>query len=344
MIKKKKNRVRMKFCKKYEEYMQGQFQKKQKKLPRVGFKQLKKILKRCRRDLPPRRNVPVGHSVDSNLPADRSSCPHRCPVCDGTFFPSLLKEMSAVVDWFNLNAQRLLEVHLASGFRKCFILFKEKNHVSLVQEGKELVTYAIINAVAMRKILKKYDKIHYSNQGQAFKSQANSMHIEILQSPWLCELMAFHINLIEMKHDNKRKAPAFFEGCSLVFKDGKPSLLCELFDPVKLEIDLTCSICLDTVFDPVSLTCGHIFCYMCACKAGSVTIVDGLKAAHSKEKCPLCREGGVYEGSVRLEELNILLSQSCPEYWVERLQTERVERVRQAKEHWESQCRAFMGI
>ena len=46
----------------------------------------------------------------------------------------------------------------------------------------------------------------------------------------------------------------------------------------------------DTVFDSVSLTCGHIFCYMCACSAASVTIVDGLKAADPKEKCPLCRE------------------------------------------------------
>lgn len=46
----------------------------------------------------------------------------------------------------------------------------------------------------------------------------------------------------------------------------------------------------DTVFDVVSLTCSHIFCYMCACSASSVTIVDGLKAADSKAKCPLCRE------------------------------------------------------
>lgn len=49
----------------------------------------------------------------------------------------------------------------------------------------------------------------------------------------------------------------------------------------------------DTVFDPVSLTCGHIFCYMCSCKAASVTIVDGLQAAESREKCALCREVNV---------------------------------------------------
>ena len=86
-------------------------------------------------------------------------------------------------------------------------------------------------------------QVHYSKQGQAFKSQAQSMHMEILQSPWLCELMAFHINLRESKAKS-RKAPALFDGCSLTFNDGKPSLSCELFDSVKLDIDLTCSICL----------------------------------------------------------------------------------------------------
>ncbi|XVF21962.1 hypothetical protein REPUB_Repub12eG0134000 [Reevesia pubescens] len=270
----------MKFCKKYQEYMQGQ----EKKLPGVGFKKLKKILKKCRRDFQSKKDV--------NGVLDIQTCPHHCPVCDGTFFPSLLKEMSDVVGCFNERAQKLLDLHLASGFRKYFIWFKEKlqgNHVALIQEGKDLVNYALINAIAIRKILKKYDKVHYSKQGQAFKSQAQSMHIEILQSPWLCELMAFHINLRETKVKSER-TPAFFEGCYLTFSDGKPFLTCELFDSVKLDIDLTCSICLDTVFDPVSLTCGHIFCYMCACSAASVTIVDGLKAAEPKEKCPLCRE------------------------------------------------------
>ncbi|KAL0435885.1 UNVERIFIED_CONTAM: E3 ubiquitin-protein ligase BAH1 [Sesamum radiatum] len=286
----------MKFCKKYEEYMQGQGQK---KLPGVGFKKLKKILKRCRKQ-PHSHGVLVDdHQNKGN--GDSSTCPQQCP-------------------------DRL-----------------RGNHGALIQEGKDLVTYAIINAIAMRKILKKYDKIHYSKQGQAFKSQAQSMHIEILQSPWLCELMAFHINLRQSKV-NSRNAPALFEGCSLVLSDGKPSLSCELFDSVKLDIDLTCSICLETLFDPVSLTCGHIFCYMCACKAGSVTIVDGLTAATPKQKCPICRQEGVYEAAVHLEELHILLGQSCPEYWEERRKSEKIERVQQTKEHWESQCRLFMGI
>ncbi|GAV66937.1 SPX domain-containing protein/zf-C3HC4_2 domain-containing protein [Cephalotus follicularis] len=319
----------MKFCKKYQAYMQGQ----EKQMPVVGFKKLKKILKKCRNHLDQRVH-------------DLQSCPHQCPVCDGTFFPALLKEMSAVVGCFNNRAQKLLEPHLASGFRKYFIWFKGKlkgDRVALIQEGNDLVHYALINAIAIRKILKKYDKIHYSKQGQAFKSQAQSMRIEILQSPWLCELMAFHINLRETNF-NSRKAPALFKGFSLTFNDGKPSLTCELFDSIKLDIDLTCSICLDTVFDPVSLTCGHIFCYMCACSAASLTIVHGLKAAKTREKCPLCRKAGVYGGAVHLEELCILLSRSCREYWKQRLQTERVDRVRQAKEHWESQCRAFVGV
>ncbi|KAL5983756.1 hypothetical protein ACLOJK_017847 [Asimina triloba] len=325
----------MKFCKKYQEYMRGQ----EKQLPGVGFKKLKKILKRCRREIQPQ-------NVRDGIPPTVSECPDRCPVCDGTFFPSLHKEMSEIVGCFNERAQKLLELHLSSGFRKCFVWFKSKlqgNHIALIQEGRELVTYAMINAIAIRKILKKYDKIHYSKQGQAFKSQVQSMHIEILQSPWLCELMAFHINLKESKH-KRSTVRGLFEDCSITFDGDKPSLTCSLFDSIKLDINLTCSICLDTVFDPVSLTCGHIFCYMCACSAASVTIVDGLKSAEPKSKCPLCREAGVYEGSMHLEELSMSLSRSCPEYWEQRLQQERSERVRQVKEHWESQCRAFMGV
>ncbi|KAL8054859.1 hypothetical protein ABFX02_04G020000 [Erythranthe guttata] len=332
----------MKFCKKYEEYMQEQ--QGDKKLPGVGFKKLKKILKRCRKQLASHIDF---HNISDAVPHNPSTCPQHCSVCDGTFFPSLLTEMSEVVGFFNDRAQKLLELHLASGMDKCIIWLKGKlkgNHLALIQEGRDLVTYAIINSIAIRKILKKYDKIHYSKQGQAFKSRAQIMHIEILQSPWLCELVAFHMNLRESKV-KLRNAPALLgSGCSLVLNDGKPSLSCDLLDSVKIDIDLTCSICLETFFDPASLSCGHIFCYMCACKAASVSIVDGLKEASPNQKCPICREERVYEGAVHLEELHILLRRRCPEYWAERRKAERSERVKQTKQHWESQYRLFTGI
>ncbi|KAM7275820.1 hypothetical protein ACFE04_017686 [Oxalis oulophora] len=331
----------MKFCKKYQQYLADQ---EQNDLPGVGFKKLKKLLKKCRKDhhFHQTNNI-IG---DAATAIHHQPCPNQCSVCDGTFFPALLNEMSAVVGCFNERARKLLELHLASGVRKYVIWLKGKlrrDHACLIQEGKELVTYALINATAIRKILKKYDKVHYSKQGQVFKSQAQSMHIEILQSPWLCELMAFHINLRETKI-NSQMSSALFEGCTLKSNDDKLFLMCELFDSVNLSFELTCSICLDTVFDPVSLTCGHIFCYMCACSAAKVTTVDGIKAANPTEKCPLCREAGVFEGTVHMEELCALLNRSCPEYYAERLRTERIERLKQAKEHWDSLGRAFVGV
>ncbi|XLS94827.1 hypothetical protein HN51_070835 [Arachis hypogaea] len=99
-------------------------------------------------------------------------------------------------------------------------------------------------------------QVHYSKQGQMFKSQVQSMHKEILQSPWLCELMAFHINLRETKVQS-RKAHAFFDGCSLTFKDEKPALTCELLDSIKIDIDLTCSICLKLLSRYTSFKCNR---------------------------------------------------------------------------------------
>lgn len=155
--------------------------------------------------------------------------------------------MLVVIGCFNKKAQKLVKLHIISGFHKYFKWFGNKlrcDHKILMQQGEDLDTYAIINTIAIRKILKKYDKIHYSKQGQEFRSKAQSMHIEILQSPWLCELMAFYINLRASKKINNVALPGLFGDCSLKFNDEKPILSCGLFDSVKLDTDLTCAICL----------------------------------------------------------------------------------------------------
>lgn len=63
----------MKFCKKYEEYMQGQ--KEKKNLPGVGFKKLKKILKKCRRNHGPST---MAFTEVINQQHDHN-CPRGCP-------------------------------------------------------------------------------------------------------------------------------------------------------------------------------------------------------------------------------------------------------------------------
>lgn len=46
----------------------------------------------------------------------------------------------------------------------------------------------------------------------------------------------------------------------------------------------------DTVFDPIALGCGHVFCNSCVCQAASVLAYEGPRAADSSHKCPLCRK------------------------------------------------------
>lgn len=69
------------------------------------------------------------------------------------------------------------------------------------------------------------------------------MHIEILQSPWLCELMACYINLKE-ENANEGTSAVLSEVCSFTFCDDKPILSCEIFEALKVHVDLKCAICL----------------------------------------------------------------------------------------------------
>jgi E3 ubiquitin-protein ligase BAH len=87
--------------------------------------------------------------------------------CDGKFFGELTDELAQVVGCFNSRAQQLLQLHLASGLWKYVIRVKSslaRDPMSMIQEGQTLVNYASVNAIAVRKILKKYDKVHINCQ------------------------------------------------------------------------------------------------------------------------------------------------------------------------------------
>ncbi|CAI9097521.1 OLC1v1033969C3 [Oldenlandia corymbosa var. corymbosa] len=264
-------------------------------------------------------------------------------VCDEMFFSELKKEVSDIAGCFSSRVRRLLHLHMAHGMqryiarlRKCF----KDDQQLLVQEGRMLIEYITMNAVAIRKILKKYDKIHSSVNGMKFKSKLREERIEILQSPWLIELGAFYMNFRESNggESNEFQSPFSYD---LRTTDATMTLL--LPDLVKLEYNLTCPICLELVFNPCALSCGHLFCKSCVCTAASVMIFEGPKAASPESKCPVCREVGVYANAVHMGELDLLLKKRCKEYWKERLTAERAEMVKQSKQYWDMQTKYVIG-
>lgn len=159
-------------------------------------------------------------------------------------------------------------------------------------------------------------QVHSSVNGRDFKRKMRAKHIELLQSPWLIELGAFYLNFNESDEEESCKISCQFS-CDL--STTEPVMTLRLPDSMKLECNLTCSICLvrssfqfaslkksidastclfsyfiiilqDTLFNPHALSCGHLFCKSCACSAASVMIFQGLKAASPESKCPICRE------------------------------------------------------
>lgn len=111
--------------------------------------------------------------------------------CDAKFFGELMEELAEVVGCFNTRAQELLQQHLASGVRKFlrYLQFSKLDRAAMIQQGRYLVSYAFLNATAVRKILKKYDKVYCkilimcalnswrgvcSNEGDLFSKQEAS--------------------------------------------------------------------------------------------------------------------------------------------------------------------------
>ncbi|KAI3799444.1 hypothetical protein L1987_34742 [Smallanthus sonchifolius] len=316
------------------------------KFSHVEYKRLKKVLKFCRHHC-------HDFTDDNNGGIDRQNntvsdvCRYQsCQRCDQMFFSEIMKEASDMAGCFSSRVRHLVHLHCTTGFQRCllhlFQCFKDDQQ-ALAQEGRMLIGYVIMNAIALKKILKKYDKVHKSESGMNFKSKLQAEHLEISQSPWLIELVAFYMNFDESNNMINYKLHIPFS-CDLTIADSEPVLRLVLPGYANLEYNLSCAICLNTVFHPYALGCGHIFCKSCACSAGSVLIFEGLKSASPKMKCPVCREDGVYGNAVSMSELVLLLKRRFKVQWKERLVEEHGEVTKQTKEYWQSQTRFFTGL
>ncbi|KAK9061490.1 hypothetical protein SSX86_018671 [Deinandra increscens subsp. villosa] len=317
----------------------------------VDYKRLKKLLKicshQCRNNFTDVNHAGIEEEKDRQNNTVSEVCSYQsCQRCDRMFFSEIMKEASDIAGCFSSRVRHLVHLHCTSGLQRLLLhLFQcfKNDEQALAQEGRMLIGYIIMNAIALKKILKKYDKVHKSVTGMNFKSKLQAEHLEISQSPWLIELVAFYMNFSESNQMVDYKLHIPFT-CDLTIVDSEPVLRLVFPGYANLEYNLTCAICLNTVFHPSALSCGHIFCKSCACSAGSVLIFEGLKSASPKMKCPVCREDGVYGNAVRMSELDLLLKRRFKEQWKERLVEEHNEVTKQTKEYWESQTRYITGI
>ncbi|CAN8287231.1 unnamed protein product [Cochlearia groenlandica] len=340
----------MKFGETFTEYLHGEEEWFLEKCRHVEYKKLKKVLKKCKTIC---NNTTTRSDNDddqhNNISLDTSlsdSCQYQnCPCCDQMFFEELMKEASDIAGCFKSRVRHLLHIHVATGMQRymmrllrCFADEKQ----ALINEGQILIQYITMNAIAIRKILKKYDKVHSSENGKKFKLKMRAERTELLHSPWLIELGAFYLNSGLGEKSGNFKNSFVHVSCDNLNED-QPMMKLMLHNSIELEFDLTCAICLETVFNPYALKCGHIFCKACACSAASVMIFQGVKEASQHSKCPICREVGVYVEAVHMIELHLLLKIRSKEYWKERMIGERSEMVKQSKMFWDEQTKHMIG-
>ncbi|XP_076888928.1 putative E3 ubiquitin-protein ligase BAH1-like 1 [Bidens hawaiensis] len=309
------------------------------------FKRFKHQLNFCRQHR--HDEASIDSHGDVNLVDDRNqSVPNQhCNRCD-RMFSELTLATSKMADNISLKVEHLVRLHFTSGlprFLSCMLQCFKDDQEQLMSKGLMLIQFVVMNAIALRKILKKYDKAHESAKGMNFKSKLQARHLDIMLSPWLIELVALCINI---NGSDSLVADDLFGQLSFNLKlTGESSVLTLiLLDSEKLDCSLICPICLDLFFQPYALRCGHIFCKSCACLAARVLIIEGLKYASSDSKCPVCRESGVYDQSVCMSELGLLLQQRCKQKFRERLMEERKIILKQTKEYWELQTSHLIGL
>lgn len=121
---------------------------------------------------------------------------------------------------------------------------------------------------------------------------------------------------------------AVLDGGSL--PDGGSSGVGLVLGPFRDE-ELRCPICLDIMYKPVGLGCGHKFCSPCALEAAGFGKAFGafhniISYIPTRTPCPQCRQKNVYKSAVTLREVGRLIKSRYPEQWAERKSEERTKR------------------
>ena len=141
-------------------------------------------------------------------------------------------------------------------------------HLDIQTEARECLHWIELNGTALRKILKKWDKTNHSTKGRkTLRKYWSDSQYQMLYSPLILELRAVAGMLHggdEGPHweDDDLHAPALSYNLGSVGGTSSPS-------PHEVAL-LKCGICLDTLYKPIGLACGHVFCCDCLLQTAGV--------------------------------------------------------------------------
>ncbi|GMH32665.1 hypothetical protein BSKO_00499 [Bryopsis sp. KO-2023] len=248
---------------------------------------------------------------------------------DGAFLVSVFEEVVNVNEVFKATAAEILKEHRS---------YQSPNWlqtISRVVKGKKgqdydegclkagaCLEFAHINAVALRRVLNQHDQTHGSDLGRKFYDslwQNQTGRAAFLHSPELLELSAIAQPAQGEKSDESKEA------ISLPHHNNDPCT-----DVVKL--DHRCSVCLEVLFKPVALGCGHVFCTSCLKTAAGrkcdVRTFDQVaRCVDPRVRCPECRQDGVFRRAAELTALGDTIRATYPRHWENRGKEEAAREV-----------------
>lgn len=238
------------------------------------------------------------------------------------FFAAVAKQVDWVNAVFRATSALIIREHtssFASKWKKKLSkalknLAELRKHGSL--EASACVEYARLNSAALRLVLQKHDRTYCSNLGQIYydslwKNQIGNA--DFLHSASLSELrILVELGGGECVQCTAEMSPSPWEAIDRSFH---------------------CPVCLDVLFRPVALGCGHIFCLPCAkTVAGLEDNILGFDLLAPKVDptvlCPECRQPGVFLSAREVTTLDQKVRKFFPEIWGLR---EKIERENDCK-------------
>ena len=232
-------------------------------------------------------------------------------------------------------------------------------HIDARTEARECLRWAELNATALRKILKKWDKTNASGRGRrALAAYWKRSEYQMLHSPVTMELRAVAGMLREGEDGPVWNTRGSFGSVGSVGEvaggasaaddsgsdeaspgvtSGSDGTHAASQGNAHESEQPTCGVCLDTLYKPVGLECGHVFCRDCLLRAAGVLDHRGTSLAVSlrgrqtvsrvaageaalepaswraRDKCPECRQSGVFLTSTRLRHVEACIKRLDPQ-------------------------------